>query len=132
MATKPKSYGEAQVQAARLVSQARLADPNDHYPYKIDEALALIDEDRPMGPGNPDGEPGSNDRSRTVSDYITPGIAQASDDYIGAQAAYLENPSDDTRQAYDSARDRLVAARLDHRSNRDTGFTIGAAARRAG
>lgn len=132
MATKPKSYGEAQGQAARLVSQARLADPLDHFPYKLDEVLALIDDDRPMGPGNPDGLPGKDDRSRTVGDYITPGIAQASSDYIDAQAAYLETPSDDTRQAYESARDELVAARLDHRENRGQGFTVGAAARRAG
>lgn len=132
MATRPKTYGEASEQAAALLARARLADDNDHFPYKIDEVLDLIDTDPPMGPGIPGQVDGADDTSRTVADYITPGIAEATDAYIGAQAAYLENPSDDTRQAYDAARDRLVAARLDHRENRGEGFTVGAAARRAG
>jgi hypothetical protein len=132
MATTPQTYGEAHEKAVRLMSQARLADPNEHFPYKIDEVLDLIDTDPPMGPGIPGQVNGADDTSRTVADYMTPGIAQASAEYVDAQAAYLESPSDTTRQAYDAARDRLVAARLDHRSNRDAGFTIGAAARRAG
>lgn len=133
MAAKPKSYGDAVTQARLSINQARLADPDEHFPYKHEAVLALIEENPPMGSGMPGEFDGTEDNSRAVSDYITEAIADASRDYIDAQAAYLADPSDDTLKAeYDATRDRLLAARLDHRAARGTEFTIGAAARRAG
>jgi len=111
---------------------ARLDDPGEHFPYKYDVVLALLAEQPPMGPGIPDRLDGAADTSREVTDYMSEGIAEASRDYIDAQAAWLADPTEQTRSGYEAARDRLVAARLDHRHNRGTGFTVGAAARRAG
>lgn len=133
MASKnPPTYGQAVEQAVALLNAARLADPDEHFPYKHDVMVALLDEDPPMGPGLPDGADGVDDRSRGVGDYTSRGIADASRDYIDAQAAYLSAPSEDTLSVYEAARDQLVAARLDHRQGRGAAFTIGAAARRAG
>ena len=132
MAARKKTYSEVQADAHRAVAEARLASPDDHFPYKAAEVRALIDEDPPMGPGVPGQLDGTEDRSFEVADYITPGIAEASEAYIDAQAAYLADPSTDNRQAYDAAADRLQAARMDHRQNRGETYTIGAAARRAG
>jgi hypothetical protein len=132
MPAKPKTYGAAHEAAVVMLDAARLADPDEHFPYKHDAVTALIAENPPMGPGIPDGIDGTQDTSRTVADYITSDIADASRDYIDAQAAFLSARSDDTQAAMDAARDRLVAARLDHRQNRGQGFTIGAAAPKAG
>lgn len=131
MASKPKTYGQAQEQARALLAQARLNDPAEHFPYKHDTVIALLDENPAMGPGVPGQTDGADDTSRTAEDYTSRGIADASAAYIDAQAAFLADPSDGNRQAYESARDELVAARLDHRTNRGQGFTVGAAARRA-
>lgn len=131
MATKPKTYAQAMEQAQALLAAARLSDPGEHFPYKHDAVIAFIRAGQPMGPGIPDGPDGEFDESRSVGDYITEAIADASRDYIDAQAALLTDPSSSNRAAYDAARDRLVAARLDHRQNRGQGFTVGAAARRA-
>jgi hypothetical protein len=132
VAAKPKTYGQAQEQARALLAQARLNDPNDHFPYKHAAVTALIKKGASMGPGVPGQVDGADDTSRTVDDYTSQGIADASRDYVDAQAAFLEDPSDENRDAYNAARDRLVAARLDHRAERGQGFTVGAAARRAG
>lgn len=132
MASKPQSYGEAHEQALKLLGKARLADPNEHFPYKHDTVTAVVEANPPMGPGIPGQLDGAEDESRRADDYITQGIADASKDYIDAQAAYLADPTLENRQAYDAARDRLQAARLDHRVNRGESFTVGAAARRAG
>lgn len=130
--SKPQSYADAAKFARRALAQARLDDPDEHFPYKHDVVTDLLDEQAPMGPGIPGRVDGATDQSFTVDDYISRGIADASRDYIDAQAAWLGDPSDENRAAYEAARDRLVAARLDHRENRGSGFTIGAAARRAG
>ncbi len=132
MAAKPKTYAEASEQAQNLLGRARLADPDEHFPYKRDVVDAILAEDPPMGPGSPDGLEGTDDRSRSVSDYMTPDIAAASEAYVEAQAAYVADHSEANRSAYEAARDRLLAARLDHRQERGNEFTIGAAARRAG
>lgn len=132
MAAKPKTYAQAVEQQRRAVAEARLSDPDEHFPYKLDTVLGLIDEDPPMGPGVPDRADGADDTSRTVGDYMTRQIAEASSGYVLAQETFLTDPSAENRQAYDAARDRLVAARLDHRQNRGQDFTVGAAARRAG
>lgn len=127
-----KSYAQVVDQSKQAIAKARLADPEEHFPYKRQAVDDLLNRATPMGPGSPNGDPGDNDRSRTVADYITADIANATGEYVKAQAAYLEDPSDDNRAEYDAARDRLQAARLDHRANRGEGFTVGAAARRAG
>jgi hypothetical protein len=128
----PDTYAEAADEFRRSVAELRLADPDEHFPYKHDDVVALIDENPPMGPGTPDGVDGTADTSRVIGDYTSRAIADASRDYIDAQADLLRDPSDDTRSAYEAARDRLGAARLDHRQARGNSFIVGAAARRAG
>lgn len=127
-----KTYAQALEQGAKLRAQAVLTDPNSHFPYKREAVQDILEEDPPMGPGNPEGEDGTQDTTRTVADYMTADIADASEEYIAAQEAYLRSPDEETRAEYDAARDRLQAARLDHRGNRGSSFTVGAAARRAG
>jgi hypothetical protein len=132
MAARPKTYAQAQQVAQDALAAARLADPDEHFPYKHEEALAALDADTPMGPGTPDGIDGAADTSRTIADYLTRAIVDASAAYVAAQEAYLRDRNEDTLAEYERTRDELVATRLDHRQNRGTGFTIGAAARRAG
>lgn len=132
MAARRKTYSEVLDQNRRNLAAARLTDPDEHFPYKLEDVLDLIQEDPPMGGGVPGGIDGTEDRSFEVADYITAAIAEASEAYIQAQADFLDNPGDETRSAYEAARDRLNAARLDHRTNRGNTYTIGAAARRAG
>jgi hypothetical protein len=132
MAAEPNSYGQLAEAYRAALAQARLADPGEHFPYKHDTVCDLLADRPAMGPGMPGGVDGAADRSREVDDYMSRAIADASRDYIDAQAAWLAEPSQVSRQAYEAARDRLVAARLDHRENRGDGFTIGAAARKAG
>lgn len=132
MAAKPKTYAQAQEVAQNALAAARLADPDEHFPYKLDAALAAIDEGGPMGPGIPGGPDGNQDSSREIGDYLTAAIAQASAAYVAAQETYLRDRTPDTLAEYQRARDELVATRLDHRQNRGDGFTIGAAARKAG
>lgn len=127
-----KSYAQVVNQSRQAIANARLNDPEEHFPYKRQAVDDLLNRAVPMGPGSPNGDTGESDNSRTVADYISADIANATAEYITAQAAYLEDPSDETRGEYDAARDRLQAARLDHRGNRGEGFTVGAAARRAG
>jgi hypothetical protein len=112
------SYGAASAKGQRLVSRARLADPAEHYPYRHGEVSALIEANPPAGPAGPD-----DDRVR-VRDLISPAIADASRDYIDSQAAYLEAPGEDTKAAYEVARDVLVAARQRHRAARPAGPTV--------
>jgi hypothetical protein len=132
MPAKPKTYTAAVEQARAMLAAARLADPDDHFPYKIDEVLAVLDADPPMGPGVPGGVDGAEDVSRNVGDYMTVDIANASHAHVAAQEAWLASPTAENRSEYEATRDRLVAARLDHRTYRGDGFTVGAAARRAG
>ena len=129
-----KTYAEVVEEQRRALGQAALNDPLSHFPYKravVDGMLATPN--LPMGSGRPAGLEGAEDTSRTIEDYMSPGIAEATDAYIAAQAAHLANPDDEaTFDAYNAARDQLQAARLDHRQNRGESFVIGAAARRAG
>ena len=131
MPPKAKTYAQAVAAAQAMLATARLADPDEHFPYKHKTVVALLDKQPHMGPGVPDGVDGEADPSRGIDDYMSRGIADASRDYIDAQATYLADPSEENRAAYDAARDRLVAARLDHRANRGEGFTVGAAAKRS-
>lgn len=128
-----QTYAQVVEQSRQAIAQARLTDPAEHFPYKRDVVDALLaDPEQPMGPGVPGGADGADDASRTIDDYMSPGIAAATDNYIAAQGAYLKQPSGETLAAYNTARDQLQAARLDHRQNRADEFVVGAAARRAG
>jgi hypothetical protein len=105
----------------------RLTDPDDHFPYKLDEVKALLEANPPLGPDGPD-----DDRVR-AEDYLSADIADASAAYVEAQAAFLTDPGDGTKAAYQGARDKLQAARAAHRANRPAGpVVIGIRARRAG
>jgi hypothetical protein len=118
MGKATQTYGEAMEAARGLLAASRLADPLEHFPYKHDDVCALVDENPPMGPEGAD-----DDRFR-AEDYTSRAIADATRDYIAAQAAYLEDPGDAAKAEYERTRDVLQAARLDHRSNR-RGVTVG-------
>lgn len=122
---KPKSYGEALVAAQAMIRTARLADPDEHFPYRHAAVTDLVAENPPMGMTGPD------DVSFLAEDYMTQEIADASGSYIAAQAAYLENPGDATRADYEETKLALIAARQAHRINRDQPAPV-QRARRAG
>lgn len=126
------SYEQVLQENQRALAQARLDDPAEHFPYKHDVVTRMLADGTPMGPGIPGQLDGAGDSQRTIDDYMSPGIADASNDYVAAQAEYLADPCEQTRAAYDAARDDLLAARLDHRANRTDAFVVGAASRRAG
>jgi hypothetical protein len=126
MGKAAQTYGEAMEAARGLLAAARLADPLEHFPYKHDDVTSLVAENPPMGPTGPD-----DDRVR-AEDFISQDIADATGVYIEAQAAYLGDPGDATREAYKAAADVLVAARQAHRANRDGLTVVGVRARRAG
>jgi hypothetical protein len=105
------SYGEAHAHARKLLSQARLRDPGEHFPYKTADSKAALRR-KSMGP---DGDGGHD---VTGADFISARIIEASEAYIAAQAAFLEDPSRANRSAYAAATDDLVAARRTHRRNR--------------
>lgn len=126
-----KTYAQVVDQQRRALAQARLDDPGEHFPYKHSVVTQMLAEGTPMGPGTPGELDGADDDRATIDDFMTVGIADASRDYVDAQAAYLADPTDEALAGYNAARDRLLAARLDHRSARGEGFTV-VAARRAG
>lgn len=99
-------------------ASARLADPDEHYPYRHDHVSALIAENGPAGPEGPD-----DDRA-TVGDFINQDIADASKTYIEAQAEYLKAPTDVTDGIYRQATEALVAARQRHRRLRVNGTNV--------
>jgi hypothetical protein len=115
---KPRTYGEAVEAAQKLLAQGRLADPGEHYPYKHADVTALLEENPPAGPDGPD------DDRVCVRDLMSQAIADASRDYIDAQATYVADPSEENRAAYDVARDVLIEARRRHRANRTAGPTV--------
>ena len=90
----------------------RLKDQNDHFPYKLDDAMEIITTNPPMGRKGPD------DASLTGLDFITEEIADTSDAYISAQAEYLKNPNRQTLAVYRAAKNDLLKARLRHRADR--------------
>ncbi|BAL87305.1 hypothetical protein AMIS_20850 [Actinoplanes missouriensis 431] len=98
------------VQAQALIRAGRLADPDEHFPYKHEAVTALVAENPPAGP--------NGDDSKRVSDYMSQRIADASEQYIAAQAAYLGDPGDGTLAAYQAATDALISARKAHRRQR--------------
>jgi hypothetical protein len=112
-----QSYADAMARSRALLAGARLADPGEHFPYKHAAVSALIEENPPAGPM------GEDDTRVRVRDFISPAIADATRDYVDAQAAYLARPGEDTKAAYEVARDILTEARRRHRVGRD-GFAV--------
>jgi hypothetical protein len=113
------TYADALDTARGLLGQARLSDPGEHFPYKHADISALIAENPPMGPDGPDDE-----RVR-AEDFTSQEIADATKVYIDAQAEYLTDRGDATREAYEQAKRNLVEARQAHRANR-TGMVVNA------
>lgn len=101
----------------------RVNDPGEHFPYKRATVVALLEADAPAGPEGPD------DKRARVSDYTSRRIADASDAYVRAQATVLQGGDEPALAAYRAARDDLVAARAEHRANRDGVVVV---AKRAG
>jgi hypothetical protein len=112
VAGKELSYAQAVDQARQAVARARLADPDEHYPYKADAVAQLLEENPAAGPAGPD------DDSKRATDFMSTRVADASAAYIEAQAAYLRDPGDATLADYQEATDDLVAARRVHRRRR--------------
>lgn len=102
---------------SKSAAHARLDDPDDHFPYKLDDVRAALAEDAPAGPNGPD------DDVIKTSDLMSDDIAAASARYIEAQARVLTDTSPEAKRDYDAAADALVAARRYHRRGR-TGLTI--------
>lgn len=100
------------------MTHPRLDDPDDHFPYKAEVVADLIEQDPPAGPRGPD------DDSLTARDYISPAIADASEAYVAAQARHLDEQTEESRAAYNTAMETLVAARQRHRANRPDTVTI--------
>jgi hypothetical protein len=112
--------------AQGLLRAGRLADPDEHFPYRHAEVRELVAENPPAGPNGPD------DARVRVEDFMTGDIADASRDYIGAQEAYLRDPGNATRAEYERCKELLIAARQEHRANRGGVTVVGIRARRAG
>lgn len=102
----------------KSAAQRRIDDPDGHYPYKLDHVAGLIDRNPPAGPGGPD------DDRVMFRDLVSHQIAQASADYVGAQADYVLEQNEETRAAYDVARDVLLEARRRHRAERPATPTV--------
>jgi hypothetical protein len=113
----PGGYAAAVTDARVSIGRARLADPGEHYPYKHDVVTALVEENPPAGPAAPEDAPGGG------RDLTSQPIADATRDYVEAQAAYVAEHTEETRAAYEVARDVLVDARRRHRVDRD-GFAV--------
>lgn len=120
------TYGDAVAAARKSLAKARLADPENHFPYRLNDVRSMLEENPAMGPAGPD-----DDRVR-AEDFISPEIADASAAYIDAQKAYLEKPDVESKAAYDQAGQDLVSARQAHRVNREGGQAVAIRSRRAG
>jgi hypothetical protein len=89
-------------------------DDAGHFPYKHDAVLAAVRDDAPAGPDGPD-----DDRVR-AGDFMNEDVANASAEYVEAQAAYYTSGDADSLHAAQ----RLVDARRAHREGRPDGFAL--------
>lgn len=103
-----------------------VADEAGHFPYKADEARALVEDNPPMGPDGDD-----DDRVR-AEDFLTAELVDATDAYIAAQADYYRDPGEATLELMNQAANDLAAARQAHRANRAGLNVVGVRAPRAG
>lgn len=105
--------------AARKAPMAEhIDDPSGHFPYKIDRALRAVREDAPAGPDGPD-----DDRVRT-GDFLDEAIAQATNEYVQAQAEHFRTDTAETLEVMQAAAERLVEARRAHRDGRGDAPTV--------
>lgn len=108
---RPDSYADAVggvSEALKVALEARLRDPDDHFPYQRDRAMSALREPPEEGTNN---HPGHW--------YISEQIIEATDAMIAAQEAHLQNLDDaDVKAAYMHAQNELVAARQAHRAGR--------------
>jgi hypothetical protein len=109
---KAKAFGEVVAEARRTIAEARVSDPNEHYPYKADKVHALLSANPAMGPAGPD------DDSVQAADFTSTRIVDATKVYVDAQKAVALDPSRENREAYQVATADLVAARQAHRRYR--------------
>lgn len=115
MAAKQPSYVEAQTRTREAFAKAQLADPESHFPYKRDQALAALQADL---------DPASNNHPEHW--YTSEQIIEAAARYTDAQQALLEvQASGESAEDLEAARLRereaaneLVAARQQHRRGR--------------
>ena len=123
------TYGETAAAARVALGQARLNDSDEHFPYRLADARALMAENPAMGP---DGD--NDDGTVRAQDYLSDLIVTRSDRMIQAQAAYLASPDDaDALAEFEFHKQLLVEARQAHRANRPVGGNVvGLRARRAG
>jgi hypothetical protein len=98
--------------ARQSIAAARLADPGEHFPYKRAHASRLLTDNPPHGPEGP------SDNRVQVEDFLSGRIVLATEAYVAAQAAWLEDPSPANKELYQDAAQALVAARQAHRRNR--------------
>lgn len=107
-----QTTGEALAAARDAVGAARVADPDEHFPYKLAAAEGVLKRKTPMGPDGP------KDASVTGEDFTSRRIVEATAAYVAAQEAYLLDGSAVNREAFQAATDDLVAARRAHRRTR--------------
>lgn len=112
MASNKRGPADVRAEARQKVAAARLADPEEHFPYKQAEVAKLLKANPAMGPDGP------GDTTVQAEDFLTTRIAEATAAYIDAQAAFLADPSPANRSGYDARRDDLIAARRTHRRTR--------------
>lgn len=105
------SYGEAHDKAMAMLAESRLADPDEHFPYKDADAKAALKR-KNMGPDAGEKE------DVTGADFLSQRIVEASSAFIAAQEAYLREPTAASHSAMEAAQDDLIAARRTHRRGR--------------
>lgn len=105
------SYGEAHDKAMQMLADARLADPDEHFPYKAADAKSAL-KAKNLGPD------ADTKADVTGADFLSARIVEATEAYIAAQRAYLADPTKANHQAYEAATDDLAAARRTHRRAR--------------
>jgi hypothetical protein len=116
-----QTYGELAAERVAALGRARLADPGEHFPYKREAARAAIEDDTaPAKVWVWDPRNGLVPRDRPTADFLPEAVADATEAYVTAQAAYLADPGAGTKTGYEAARDALVAARQVHRRGRAT------------
>jgi hypothetical protein len=105
--SKSRSYAQVYEDAQRGYAAAQLADPDSHFPYKREQVLDALH--------TPPAE-GTNNHPEHW--YTSEAIIDASAAYVQAQEAYLKDPGDATKEAYNEAARGVVAARQAHRRGR--------------
>jgi hypothetical protein len=116
-----KTYAELVAERAAVLGRARLADPAEHFPYKREAARRAAEDDTaPAKVWVWDPRRGLVPEDRPTADFLPEAVADATEAYVAAQAAYLAAPGAGTKADYEAIRDALVAVRQEHRRGRVT------------